>query len=405
MRETAGYLPRAHVALIDEIWKCNAAIINTLLSVTNEREHFNGRHVERVPLISLVVTSNETPAADASLEAIYDRIVLRYQSTPVTDHEMRSRISINDRMRRGFEMAVRASAARVVAQGSTKVSELRNSGESVEADALAELAADPRPEQTILDRYGALFADVALLRQLLAGNDVDDTDANRTLVELQNDVAYIDVALDALVFCDVHGVAFPYRYALTLDELMELQARALDVTWPEAVERAFFDVLDRLENKTSVRREVELRKLVAAQAVLTRRSEVMLSDLSVLAHALWDTADEIKSVRAIVDEISGFLESEVARLLDAIKEEAAPAPYASTSDVAADLGRARQIRRYRDELEKLANAEKDNSFVQDALAEARTIEKAFNERAFSEQSTSPAAEEPDNDDDDDDYPR
>lgn len=402
VRETAGYLPEAHVALVDEIWKCNAAIINTLLSVTNEREHFNGRRVEKVPLISLVVTSNETPAADASLEAIYDRILLRYQANPVRDHEARSQISRNDRIRRGFELAVRSSAARVLTQGPEHLRQLRDEGEIDEARklerSLADLAADPRPEQTILDRYGVLFSELENLRELLAGHELDDDITNEALEMVQRQPAYTDVVLDAMVFCDAHGVALPYRYYLSLEQLNELQAETLDVSWPDVVERAFFDLLDRLENKTSVRREVELRKLVAAQAVLARRREVMLSDLGVLAHALWDTVDEIRSVRAIVDEISGQLEAEVVRLIDAIREEAATGPYSSTPDVAADLARARQIRRYRDELERLAEAEKDNELVRDALTEARSIENSFNARAFS----GPATDDGDVDEEDDD---
>lgn len=54
VRQTDGYLPKANVAFVDEIFKANSAILNTLLTVLNERLFDNGTSRELVPLLCLV---------------------------------------------------------------------------------------------------------------------------------------------------------------------------------------------------------------------------------------------------------------------------------------------------------------------------------------------------------------
>ncbi len=57
VRQIEGYLPYAKVAFIDEIFKANSAILNTLLTILNERLFDNGSARIRVPLICLVSLS------------------------------------------------------------------------------------------------------------------------------------------------------------------------------------------------------------------------------------------------------------------------------------------------------------------------------------------------------------
>ena len=76
-RVTAGKLPRADVAFIDEIFKGSSAILNTLLPIMNERTFYNGSTPEKIPLQVLFAASNELPEGE-ELAAMYDRFVLRY---------------------------------------------------------------------------------------------------------------------------------------------------------------------------------------------------------------------------------------------------------------------------------------------------------------------------------------
>ena len=83
-RLTAGFLPTAQVAFLDEVFKANSAILNALLTLLNEREFDNGAGRVRVPLVSVVGATNEVPE-DESLQAFHDRFLLRVPVQPVGD--------------------------------------------------------------------------------------------------------------------------------------------------------------------------------------------------------------------------------------------------------------------------------------------------------------------------------
>ena len=84
-RLTEGMLPEADIAFLDEIWKANSTILNSLLTIVNERKFHNGNKVENVPLKALFAASNEFPAKNQGLEALYDRLVLRLMISFIKD--------------------------------------------------------------------------------------------------------------------------------------------------------------------------------------------------------------------------------------------------------------------------------------------------------------------------------
>lgn len=83
IRKTDSYLPKADFAFLDEIWKSSPAILNTLLTLINERVFKNGETIEQVPLKALLAASNETPDINQGLEALYDRFIVRLMVQPI----------------------------------------------------------------------------------------------------------------------------------------------------------------------------------------------------------------------------------------------------------------------------------------------------------------------------------
>ena len=82
-----GYLPTADVIFLDEIWKAGPAIQNSLLTALNEKIFHNGKADIDLPLKGIIAASNELPAEDEGLEALWDRFLLRYIVNPINEKD------------------------------------------------------------------------------------------------------------------------------------------------------------------------------------------------------------------------------------------------------------------------------------------------------------------------------
>jgi MoxR-like ATPase len=85
-RVTAGMLPEADIAFFDEIWKASSAILNTLLTMLEERTYKQGRAVINCPLKMAVAASNEWPGSNGDgkeTNALFDRFLFRKHVRPI----------------------------------------------------------------------------------------------------------------------------------------------------------------------------------------------------------------------------------------------------------------------------------------------------------------------------------
>ena len=77
-RVTDGKISEANSAFIDEIFKANPSILNSMLTILNERIFFNDNEPTHIPLYTVAGASNEIPESDDGLDAFYDRFLLKY---------------------------------------------------------------------------------------------------------------------------------------------------------------------------------------------------------------------------------------------------------------------------------------------------------------------------------------
>ncbi|MBI2192952.1 MAG: AAA family ATPase [Planctomycetes bacterium] len=73
---TEGMLPEASLVFLDELLNANSAILNSLLTVLNERVFRRGRETRPLPTLLVVGASNRLPEDDA-LGALFDRFLAR----------------------------------------------------------------------------------------------------------------------------------------------------------------------------------------------------------------------------------------------------------------------------------------------------------------------------------------
>jgi MoxR-like ATPase len=90
--DVTGMLPEADVAFLDEVFLGSTAILNTLLTVLNERRFRRGHTQVQCPLRVCVGAANGLPD-DESLSAFADRFLIHVFIDPLPDHQLEAMLS------------------------------------------------------------------------------------------------------------------------------------------------------------------------------------------------------------------------------------------------------------------------------------------------------------------------
>ena len=77
VRVTTGKLPEVEFGFVDEIFKANSAVLNSLLAIVNERVFHNDGVPTACPIVTLFGASNELPEG-LELAALSDRFMLKF---------------------------------------------------------------------------------------------------------------------------------------------------------------------------------------------------------------------------------------------------------------------------------------------------------------------------------------
>lgn len=86
---TADKIPDCHIVFLDELFKSNEGVLNSLLKALNERVYTNEGRTVNIPVISFISASNEIPnfknPEERILKALYDRFDLKVQTEYVSE--------------------------------------------------------------------------------------------------------------------------------------------------------------------------------------------------------------------------------------------------------------------------------------------------------------------------------
>lgn len=90
---TTGKIPDSHIVFLDEVFKANDGVLNSLLTALNERRYTNEGQTTDIPTISFFGASNEIPdfnnPEDKILKPLYDRFDLKLVTRYVESRDAR----------------------------------------------------------------------------------------------------------------------------------------------------------------------------------------------------------------------------------------------------------------------------------------------------------------------------
>ena len=132
---TAGMLPEAEFAFLDELFNANSAILNNLLTVLNERTYRRGAETHKLPLLTAFAASNQLPE-DEALSALFDRFLLRCRVDALPREQLPALLAAGWGLERG------AVAIASDAPSSDDLRELARQTRAVELSAILERYAD-----------------------------------------------------------------------------------------------------------------------------------------------------------------------------------------------------------------------------------------------------------------------
>ena len=181
---TANKIPESHICFLDEIFKANDGVLNSLLKALNERIYTNEGISVSIPVISFFAASNEIPnfhnPEEKSLRALYDRFDFKVCTRYVEDKANRMKI-----------LQKKQKSGATSMQAGIRLEDLYAMQEEVKAvkipDSLNELADNilcelRRKDIMVTDRTYFGFSPVVQAEAWLAGRDTVQPQDMKALV-------------------------------------------------------------------------------------------------------------------------------------------------------------------------------------------------------------------------------
>lgn len=272
-RKVDGYMPTAEVAFLDEIFKANSAVLNTLLTILNERKFKNGTQTQGCPLKLCIGASNELPNNDEGdcLDALYDRFVMRRWVQPLKSRASKRALL---RMEGAPKVAVRISDAELAeARSAVRNVTLSEASEDALLDLQEVLAAECgiymsdrrlRKSKKILRAYAALQGrdvvvpeDLEVLADSLWNKPEERAPVMGQIMKVSNpakaEAAKIyDAAVEAFQTVELKGLTLSKIAPVTglLQGLREMKASVLGMSDHPSVQ-AIADDIKQMEDEVA----------------------------------------------------------------------------------------------------------------------------------------------------------
>ena len=261
---TAGKIPEADIVFVDEIFKCNDGVLNSLLTALNERKYTNEGRTYPIPTISFFAASNEIPnfsdPQEKILEALYDRLELKVVADNISDRAKRLAVLADKQAGRAGQITASITLDELAQmQAEVAVIPVPNAANELADDILCQLRKDGIP---VSDRKYLNFYPIAQAKAWLSGHaQVESQD----LLALKNylwqkpaDRPVVESTLNRMCVNPMQDKVNGVR-AMAMDVQTEFDANRTDTNKPNAGSKALIKLRGEL-----VRLYGEQQKLAAS---------------------------------------------------------------------------------------------------------------------------------------------
>lgn len=286
--QTAGKIPEADIVLLDEIFKCNDGVLNSLLTALNERKYTNEGHTYPIPTISFFAASNEIPnfndPQEKILEALYDRLELKVVTANIEDRDTRLAVLKNKQSGAFGQVSTTITLEELI--------EMQHEVTAIPVpDAINELADDIlcelRKSMEVSDRKYLGYYPIAQAKAWLSGHDkVESSDLlalKDYLWRLPADREKVDSVLKRLCINPMQEKANGVR-EMALDSQTEFQEACGDSNRTDLARKAFIKLRGELVRLYQKQCELRAAAQSDSEAALVDSLLADLEDISRRAH-------------------------------------------------------------------------------------------------------------------------
>ncbi len=248
---TAGKIPEADIVFLDEIFKCNDGVLNSLLTALNERKYTNEGRTYPIPTISFFAASNEIPnfsdPQEKILEALYDRLELKVVTDNIEDRTKRLAVLANKQAGQAGQVSASITLDELERmQGEVSAVPVPNAVNELADDILCQLRKDG---VTVSDRKYLNYYPIAQAKAWLSGHSqVEPQDLlalKNYLWQKPGDRSGVETTLERMCVNPMQDKVDNLR-AMALDVQAEFETNCADIGKPNAGSRALIKLRGEL---------------------------------------------------------------------------------------------------------------------------------------------------------------